>query len=81
MSNTIRGSKPPGYEFWSARPGKGRMGRGSYAKKMTHRTERQQGKVSAEQANDEYWEEKDRIIATDDDIDDTIHFYKKRGIM
>jgi len=81
VSNTIRGSKPPGYEFWSRRPGKGRMSRGAFAKKMTHRTERQQGRVSAEQAAEEYQEELDRIVVTNDDIDDTIHYYKQRGIM
>lgn len=57
------------------------MSRGAFAKKMTHRTERQQGRVSAEQAAEEYQEELDRIVVTNDDIDDTIHYYKQRGIM
>ncbi len=46
MSRTIRGSKPFGYEFWSARPGNshGAQGYGPYAKLNTHRRERRASK-------------------------------------
>ncbi len=48
MSRTRRGSKPPGYEFWSARPGNRYGGAtGRYAKKRTHSAERAQGKKQA----------------------------------
>lgn len=50
MSRTKKGTKAPGYEFWSARPGKGKMSSGPIAKKLTHRAERQEGK---QQARDE----------------------------
>ena len=42
MSRTKRGSKPPGYEYWTARPGNkhGIQGYGKQAKKNTHRKER-----------------------------------------
>lgn len=45
MSRTRKGSKPVGYDYWTARPcnkGGGRVGK--YTKIMTHRIERQQGK-------------------------------------
>ena len=45
MSRTRKGSKPVGYEYWSARPcNKGGGCVGKYTKIMTHRIERQQGK-------------------------------------
>ena len=47
MSRTAKGSKGPGYEFWSRRPGNkygGAIGR--YAKTLTHSRERQMGKPS-----------------------------------
>lgn len=49
MSRTIRGSKPKGdYDYWTARPGNRHgEGCGSYAKKLTHRMERHQGKKAA----------------------------------
>lgn len=53
MSRTIKGSKAPGYEFWSKRPGKGRGGRGRYAKLLTHRAERQANKRAARRVEDE----------------------------
>jgi hypothetical protein len=42
MSRTIKGTKPKGYDFWSARPGNkhGAGGFGKNAKKFTHRAER-----------------------------------------
>lgn len=48
MSRTKRGSKAPGYEFWSRRPAnQGATGR--YAKQRTHRAERAQGKRQAQE--------------------------------
>lgn len=46
MSRTRKGSKAPGYDYWSARPGNrhGALGYGPYAKRRTHRLERQSGK-------------------------------------
>ena len=46
MSRTKRGAKPFGYEFWSRRY-KNAMTCGKYAKRLTHRFERQQGKREA----------------------------------
>lgn len=48
MSRTRKGSKAPGYEFWSRRPGP--SGPGSIAKKMTHRAERNANKREAQRA-------------------------------
>lgn len=47
MSRTIKGSKPIGFDFWSARPGNkhGAGGYGKAAKKFTHRAERQISKI------------------------------------
>lgn len=49
MSRTARGSKPPGFEYWTARPGNehGNQGYGKQAKRNTHRKERRAGRVSA----------------------------------
>jgi len=49
MSRTKRGSKPPGFEYWTARPGNehGNQGYGKQAKRNTHRKERREGRVSA----------------------------------
>lgn len=45
MSRSRKGSKSPGYDFWSRRPGnKGGGGSGPYAKLLTHRRERQKNK-------------------------------------
>ena len=45
MSRTRKGSKPPGYEYWSKRPGNKHGGLlGVRQKKFTHRAERKQGK-------------------------------------
>ena len=41
MSRTKKGSKAPGYDYWTARPGnKGGGIPGADTKKQTHRTER-----------------------------------------
>ncbi len=41
MSRTRKGSKGPGYDFWSRRHGNnGCQGYGSVAKQITHRIER-----------------------------------------
>jgi hypothetical protein len=48
MSRTRKGSKAPGYEFWSPRPGQG--GVGSIAKKITHRAERNANKREVRRA-------------------------------
>lgn len=47
MSRTIKGSKHVGFEFWTARPGNRHGGVGPYAKLLTHRIERHQGKEQA----------------------------------
>ena len=44
MSRTRRGSKGPGYDFWSRRPHSG-AGYGREVKKRTHRTERREAKA------------------------------------
>ena len=46
MSRTKKSSKPPGYEFWSRRPGsnKGGCSPGSASKRHTHKAERQQAR-------------------------------------
>lgn len=45
MSRTIRGSKPRGYDYWSARPFNKAGGCvGKFTKKRTVKAERQQGK-------------------------------------
>jgi hypothetical protein len=43
MSRTVKGSKAPGYDFWSRRPG-GKCGYGKYEKQKTHEMERMQDK-------------------------------------
>lgn len=45
MSRTIKGSKGPGYDYWSRRhPGNGIIGHGKKVKKRTHKYERQKAK-------------------------------------
>ena len=45
MSRTVKGSKGPGYDFWSRRAGNtGCSGYGPVAKHVTHRKERGQSK-------------------------------------
>ncbi len=50
MSRTNKGAKPPGFDYWSKRPVKGTdsqgraSGFGPKVKKLTHRSERRQGK-------------------------------------
>ena len=45
MSRTKKGSKSPGYDFWSRRPpGGGCAGSGPEAKKITHKAERAEKK-------------------------------------
>lgn len=48
MARTKKGSKGPGYEYWSRRPGSCNHGSGPgpYAKQETHRAERREAKVS-----------------------------------
>jgi len=60
MSRTKKGSKGPGYEFWSRRPNKGRDP-GKDTKKNTHRLERKAGK---QEAQDGQKEENDEIVYT-----------------
>jgi hypothetical protein len=52
MSRTRKGGKAPGYEFWSARPGRG--GRGRHAKNITHRVERRINRDTARRAAREH---------------------------
>jgi hypothetical protein len=53
MSRTRKGSKGPGFEYWSARPGNRGGGLGKSFKKATHRVERQQNKQEARQRANE----------------------------
>lgn len=43
MSRTVKGGKAPGYDYWSKRPLSG-SSPSPYAKKLTHKIERQQNK-------------------------------------
>lgn len=48
MSRTNKGSKGPGYEYWSGRPfNRGGGAIGAAAKKRTHKAERQRGREDA----------------------------------
>ena len=76
MSRTIKGSKGPGYDYWSRRPYSGR-GFGPGVKQLCHRAERQAGRrapavelaidAAADQADDAFedWEhdQVDRLYA------------------
>lgn len=56
MSRTIRGSKPVGYDYWSARPlnrGGGLVGK--HTKKFTSRIERRNSKIETDQELDNYF--------------------------
>lgn len=46
MSRSKKGGKPPGYNYWSKRPGthKGGMDPGKFSKKLNARLERIEGK-------------------------------------
>lgn len=49
MSRTKKGSKGPGYEFWSRRPSKFKFpSPGKDTKKNTHRMERKAGKQESQ---------------------------------
>lgn len=56
MSRTKKGSKGPGYEFWSRRPGNG--GSGRIGKDLTRGIERQQGKAAVREGIKEHDREK-----------------------
>jgi hypothetical protein len=44
VSRTSKGAKPPGYDYWSRRPGNhGAQGHGPDVKRRTHRKERRLG--------------------------------------
>lgn len=48
VSRTRKGRKPPGYEYWSRRPGNKCCGAvGPAAKRMTHKAERRIGRQQA----------------------------------
>lgn len=52
MSRTKKGSKGPGYEYWSKRPGKGvygGTGGSKFGKRLTHKAERTEGKKQAKE--------------------------------
>ncbi len=55
MSRTKKGTKSPGYDYWSKRPRKGvapqgmNSPQGPLTKKLTHRSERRQGKKVIEE--------------------------------
>lgn len=53
MSRTIKGTKPQGYDYWSARPGNkhGAGGCSTEAKRYTHKIERRNNKM----INEEDW--------------------------
>lgn len=46
MSRSKKGQKPPGFEYWTARPGNkcGGYPLGKFKKRQTHKAERQQNK-------------------------------------
>lgn len=44
VSRTRKGAKSPGSDFWSRRPFSG-LGHGPFAKRRTHRAERQRAKA------------------------------------
>ena len=48
MSHTKKGSKGPGYEYWSRRPAKGATDPGKASKTITHRLERAAAKREIE---------------------------------
>lgn len=50
MGKTKRGSKGPGYDYWSGRPGPTVPGKGN--KKITHSIERQQAKNALRKLSD-----------------------------
>lgn len=52
MSRTRRSSKPPGYEFWSARPGNPRTP-GPVSKTYTHRAERRAAAKQVREAKED----------------------------
>ena len=55
MSRTVKGSKAPGYEFWSRRPGNKHGGEiGAYAKRMTHGAERRAARRQVDQEIDQF---------------------------
>lgn len=51
MSRTKKGSKPPGYDFWSRRPKSSKN-----CKDLTHRAERKQGKDQVKKGKQDYEE-------------------------
>ena len=56
MSRSIRGSKPMGYDYWSARPlnrGGGLVGK--HTKRFTARIERRNAKIETDQELDNYF--------------------------
>jgi hypothetical protein len=58
MARTKKGSKAPGYDYWSRRPVKGTgsagmaSGHGPEVKRLTHRSERRQGKTETHKAEE-----------------------------
>ena len=54
MARTLKGSKAAGYDYWTARPfNKGGGLIGAYAKRRTHKAERQHNKVKDKELSDE----------------------------
>ncbi len=50
---TCKTPKGPGYEYWTARPGKGEYSPGGnrYGKRLTHKAERRQGAAQARESD------------------------------
>ena len=62
MSRTVKGSKAPGYEFWSRMPGNKHGGEiGAYAKRMTHGAERRAAKQQLDQEVDQFIRSESKI--------------------
>ena len=58
MSRTKRGSKGPGYDYWSRRPYSTSYGYGPEIKKLCHRAERRQNKKIIKEDTDGFFQDK-----------------------
>lgn len=57
MSRTRKGTKPPGFEYWSRRPNSGCVP-GRKDKQMTHQIERARAKLECKDADFKDYEER-----------------------
>lgn len=68
MSRSKKGSKGPGYEYWSKRPGESGATPGEFSKNRTHRLERLEAKKAAK--NRDYLEHCEFCGQECEDLDD-----------